>query len=280
MQTIESINEMQSLAINLRSEKKLIGFVPTLGGLHEGHLSLVDYAKKKADLVVASIYLNPEQFGPNEDFDRYPKTLEKDLSLFEERKVDIVFIPDTESIYPADYSTYLLEENLSAGLCGLSRPVYFRGVATVVAILFNIVRPDFAVFGQKDAQQCAVIKKFVRDLQFPIEIDVCPTVREADGLAMSSRNAYMDDAQRKEAAALYQSLQLVEKMVDGGEENVNRIIEEITTYLSAFPLLRLIYASVVHRDSLEPLEDIAQGQSLIAIAAWCDDIRLIDNIVV
>ena len=271
---------MQSLAINLRSEKKLIGFVPTLGGLHEGHLSLVDYAKKKADVVVASIYLNPEQFGPNEDFDRYPRMLEKDLSLFEERKVDIVFIPDTESIYPADYSTYLVEEKLSAGLCGISRPVYFRGVVTVVAILFNIVRPDFAVFGQKDAQQCAVIKKFVRDLRFPIEIDICPTVREADGLAMSSRNAYMDDAQRKEAGSIYHSLQMAEKMIRGGEKNVNCIIAEITDYLSAFPRLRLIYASIVHRDSLEPLEEIALGQSLVAIAAWCDDIRLIDNIVV
>ncbi len=280
MQTIESINEMQSLAINLRSEKKLIGFVPTLGGLHEGHLSLVDYAKKKADVVVASIYLNPEQFGPNEDFDRYPRTMENDLSQLEERKVDFVFIPDTKSIYPDDHSTYLVEEKLSAGLCGISRPVYFRGVATVVAILFNIVRPDFAVFGQKDAQQCAVIKKFVRDLRFPIEIDVCPTVREKDGLAMSSRNAYMDDVQRREACALYQSLQKVEKMIRGGEKSVNRIIEEITNYLSAFSHLRLIYASVVHRDSLEPLGEIAPEQSLVAIAAWCDDIRIIDNIVI
>lgn len=280
MQTIESINEMQSLAINLRSEKKLIGFVPTLGGLHEGHLSLVDYAKKKADVVVASIYLNPEQFGPNEDFDRYPRTLENDLRQLEEHKVDFVFIPDTKSIYPDDYSTYLVEEKLSAGLCGISRPIYFRGVVTVVAILLNIVRPDFAVFGQKDAQQCAVIKKFVRDLRFPVEIDVCPTVREKDGLAMSSRNAYMDDVQRKEACALYQSLQKAENFIRGGEKSVNRIIEEITDYLSAFSCLRLIYVLVVHRDLLEPLEEIAPGQSLVAISAWCDDIRLIDNIVI
>ena len=280
MQTIESINEMQSLAISLRSKEKLIGFVPTLGGLHEGHLSLVDYAKKKADLVVASIYLNPTQFGPNEDFDLYPRTREKDLKLFEEREVDIVFIPDTESIYPTDYSTYVVEENLSAGLCGISRPFYFRGVATVVAMLFNVVRPDFAVFGQKDAQQCAVIKKLVRDLQFPIKIVVCPTVREEDGLAMSSRNAYMDDAQRRDAGAIYQSLQKAEKMIREGEKNVNCITAEITDYLSGFSHLRLIYASVVHCDTIEPLEEISPGQSLIAIAAWCDTIRLIDNIVV
>ena len=280
MQTIESINEMQSLAINLRNEMKLIGFVPTLGGIHEGHLSLIDYAKNKADIVVASIYLNPEQFGPNEDFDRYPRTLEKDLNLLEERKVDIVFIPDTKSIYPTNYSTYLVEEKLSAGLCGISRHVYFRGVVTILAILFNIVHPNFAVFGQKDAQHCAVIRKFTQDMRFPIEINVCPTVREKDGLAMSSRNAYMDIAQRKEAGALYRSLKKVEKMIHEGEKNVNRITEEIIDYISAFSRLRLIYVSIVHCNTLEPLKKISPGQSLVALAVWCDDIRLIDNIVV
>ncbi len=280
MQTIESINEMQSLALGLRCEGKHIGLVPTLGNLHEGHLSLVDYAKKKADVLIVSLFLNPAQFGPNEDYKSYPRTRKNDLKMCKERGADIVFIPDSEAIYPDDYSTYVAEEKLSEGLCGISRPLFFRGVATVVAILFNIVRPDFAVFGQKDAQQCAIIKRMVRDLRIPIDIIVCPTVRDKDGLALSSRNAYLNAAQRKDACAIYKSLQKAEKMITDGILNADRISAEINYLLSENPRLSVLYVSIVERDTMEPLKEIKRGHTLIAIAAWCDTIRLIDNVLV
>lgn len=280
MQLIESINDMQSTSMSLRTQGKLIGFVPTMGYLHEGHLSLIDKAKEQADVVVVSLFVNPTQFGPSEDLSKYPKDMESDRKRCEERGADYLFAPQASEIYPPDYSTWVTEDRYSSGLCGISRPHHFRGVATVVAMLFNIVRPDLAVFGQKDAQQCAIIRKMVRDLHFPVEIVTAPTMREPDGLAMSSRNTYLKTFQRKDAAQIYAALSIGKNMVEGGIRNVDRVAASITHHLIQFRRLRLIYVSVVDKDTMEPLREIKPGQTLIALACWCDEVRLIDNIVV
>lgn len=278
MQVIESINDMQALAVRWRTEGKLIGFVPTMGFLHEGHLSLIDVAREQADVVVVSIFVNPTQFGVNEDLDQYPRDLERDLELCRARGADLVFIPPRAEIYPDDYSTYVNEEKLSEGLCGISRPVFFRGVCTVVAMLFNIVRPDVAVFGQKDAQQAAVIKKMVRDLHFPVDILVGPTVREEDGLAMSSRNAYLNEFQRRDAATIYQALLKGKEIVEQGILNADRVLAEVTHHISQVRRLRVIYVACVHRDTMEPLKQIIPGETIVATAVWCDEVRLVDNV--
>ncbi len=280
MQTIESLNEMQSLAISLRSKDRLIGLVPTMGALHEGHLSLIEAAKAQADTVVVSLFVNPTQFGPNEDFDAYPRDLEADLEICRKAGVDTVFIPRLEDLYPEGYSTYVNEERLSSGLCGISRTNHFRGVLTVVAKLFNIVHPDMAVFGQKDAQQAAVIKKMVADLHFFVQILVCPTVREEDGLAMSSRNRNLHPIQRKDAAVIYRSLTAARELYDSGHHNVDRVIAEVTHILSTSRRIRVIYAGLVDTETLEPLREIVPGRSLLAVAVWVDEIRLIDNIII
>lgn len=278
MQVIESPEQMQSTAVGLRSGGKLIGFVPTMGALHEGHLSLVDLAQTQADTVVASIFVNPTQFGPSEDFDQYPRDHEADLQKCEDRGVDIVFAPTKVALYPQGYSTYIVEEALSGTLCGVSRPQFFRGVCTVVAKLFNIVRPDIAVFGQKDAQQAAVLQRMVRDLHFPVEILVGPTVREPDGLALSSRNRYLNAGQRKSALRLHESLQKAGEMVRTGTLSTDRIVAEITHHLTSDRRLRPIYISVVDRETLKPLKEAVPGRTLIALAVWCDEVRLIDNV--
>ncbi len=279
MQVIESANEMQAKALSLRMQGKLIGFVPTMGFLHEGHLSLIDTAKENADVVVVSIFVNPTQFGPAEDLDKYPRNLEKDLELCRTRGTDIVFAPTVREMYPEDYSTYINEEKLSQPLCGQSRPAFFRGVCTVVAKLFNIVRPDSAVFGQKDAQQAAVIKRMVRDLNFPVEIIVAPTVREADGLAMSSRNSYLKEFQRRDALRISAALQRGKALYNSGIESTDRIVAEITHAIGEVRRLRVIYVQVVDKDTMQPLRRVVPGRTLIACAVWCDEVRLIDNIV-
>ncbi len=278
MQVIQSVNEMQSHAISLRSGGRLIGLVPTMGCLHEGHLSLVDIAKEKADKVIVSIFVNPAQFGPNEDYDRYPRELESDLEKCRGRGVDIVFNPSVDEMYPKGYSTYVEEERLSAGLCGVSRPHHFRGVTTVCLKLFNITRPDVAVFGQKDAQQCAVIRKMVADLNLPTEILVGPTTREPDGLAISSRNAYLNDNQRAEALAIHKALQIGKSLVDNGTRNVDRVVAEITHHLSLSRRVRVIYVQIVDRETMEPAREIIPGKHIACVAAWVDETRLIDNI--
>lgn len=278
MQTIQSINEMQSLAIGLRSKGQLIALVPTMGSLHEGHLSLIDIAKERADKVIVSIFVNPTQFGPSEDFDKYPRVLEEDLKKCEARGADIVFNPPVAEMYPEGYSTYVDEEHISAGLCGVSRPQHFRGVTTVCLKLFNIARPDIAIFGQKDAQQCAVIRKMVADLNLPTEIVAGPTVRESDGLALSSRNAYLTDVQRGEAAGISKALQVAKEMVDSGTRSVDRVVAEITYHLSLQRRVRVIYVQVVNKETMEPATEILPGEQLIAVAAWVDQTRLIDNI--
>jgi len=278
MQIIPTINEMQALAISLRTQGKLIALVPTMGALHEGHLRLIDVAKQKADVVIVTIFVNPAQFGPNEDFAKYPRTLEADTAACQKRGADLVFAPKTSEIYPPGYSTYVSEERLSKGLCGISRPGHFRGVCTVVNVLFNITRPDFAVFGQKDAQQVAVIKKMVTDLWLPVEVVVAPTVREADGLAMSSRNKYLSEDQRHEAAKIYRALREGKRLVDEGIRSPDRVLAEITHVLAQSRKIRLIYVSMVDRESFTPVREVLPGKSLIVVAVWVNDIRLIDNL--
>ncbi len=278
MQTIQSVHEMQSLAIGMRSSGRLIGLVPTMGSLHEGHLSLIDIAKERADKVIVSIFVNPTQFGPSEDFDKYPRVLEADLEKCRERGADIVFNPSIADMYPDGYSTYVNEEHISAGLCGVSRPNHFRGVTTVCLKLFNITRPDIAVFGQKDAQQCAVLKKMVADLNIPAEIVIGPTLRDEDGMATSSRNEYLTGAQRGEALSISKSLKIAKEMVDSGTRSVDRIVAEVTHHLSLSRRIRVIYVQIVDRDTMEPAREIEPGRHLLCVAAWADQTRLIDNI--
>lgn len=278
MKIIESPEEMQSLAVELRGKGRLLGLVPTMGALHAGHLSLIDLCRTKADVTVVSIFLNPVQFGPNEDLDRYPKTWEADLEACRAHGADIVFAPRQESIYPPGYSTYVQEEILGKGLCGVSRPGHFRGVTTVVAILFNVCRPDIAVFGQKDAQQLAIIRKMVTDLRFPVEIVVGPTVREPDGLAMSSRNRYMEERQRQDAALFHGALQAGKALVERGYLQVDRITAEVIHHLSQNRRFRIIYVAVVDPLTMQPEREIRCGRSLLVAAVWLDQVRLIDNI--
>jgi len=277
MQVIASVHDMQSTAVNLRSKGRLIGLVPTMGALHEGHLSLVRLARERADTVVVSIFVNPSQFGPNEDFTKYPRDLPRDLELCEKAGVDFVFTPSVEEIYPRGYSTYVNEELIAKLLCGISRPTHFRGVTTVVAKLFNIVRPDLAVFGQKDAQQVAVIKKMVNDLHICVDLVTAPTVREPDGLAMSSRNRYLTSTQRVEARVIHEALVLAKKMVEDGERRVDRVIAEAIHLLGTKRRVRVIYVSLVDRCTMEAVREVLPGKCLLAIAVWVDEVRLIDN---
>ncbi|HUJ44456.1 MAG TPA: pantoate--beta-alanine ligase [Opitutaceae bacterium] len=278
MQVIASVFDMQSTAVNLRSKDRLIGLVPTMGALHEGHLSLIRLGKERADTVVVSIFVNPAQFGPNEDFANYPRDLPRDLELCEKTGADLVFTPTVEEIYPRGYSTYVAEELISKPLCGISRPTHFRGVTTLVAKLLNIVRPDIAIFGQKDAQQVAVIKKMVNDLHFCVDIVTAPTVRETDGLAVSSRNRYLTTSQRADALVISQALAQAKEMVDRGVHNVDRLVAEATHLMATRRRVRVIYASVVDRGTMEAVREVVPGKAMMAIAAWVDEVRLIDNI--
>lgn len=279
MQLITSVFEMQTLAEDLRSKGQIIGLVPTMGALHEGHLSLVRTAAEHADTVVVSVFVNPTQFGPSEDLAKYPRTLEADIKLCEEAGADIVFAPAADQIYPRGYSTYITEEMIAKPLEGVSRPVHFRGVTTIVAKLFNICRPDLAVFGQKDAQQVAVIKKMVNDLNFTVDIITAPTVRESDGLAMSSRNRYLTSGQRQEALAISRALFKARDMVAAGERRADRLVAEATHILSQQRRVRVIYVSLADRCTMEPIREVLPGKAILAIAAWVDEVRLIDNIV-
>jgi pantoate--beta-alanine ligase len=278
MQVIASVFDMQATAENLRSKDRLIGLVPTMGALHEGHLSLVRLAKERADTVIVSIFVNPLQFGPSEDVTKYPRDLARDVELCEQAGVDVVFTPTVEEMYPRGHSTYVTEEMISKPLCGQSRPNHFRGVTTVMAKLFNIVRPDVAVFGQKDAQQVAVIKKMVNDLHFCIDIVTGPLVRESDGLAMSSRNRYLTASQREEARVVDQALKRAKEMVDGGVRNVDRLVAEATHTIANRRRVRIIYASVVDRCTMEAAREVLPGKTMLAVAVWVDEVRMIDNI--
>ncbi len=278
MKLIHSIAEMHTLcrAAHLRGAR--LGLVPTLGALHEGHLSLVKAAHQKSDMVAASIFVNPTQFGPNEDFAKYPRTLEDDCALLEREGVELVFTPSVEEMYPEGAVTWVVVDGLSDRLCGKSRPGHFRGVTTVVAKLFHIVEPDVAFFGQKDAAQVAIIKRMVRDLNMPVAIEVCPIVREPDGLAISSRNAYLSPQERKSALILNRSLVRAQKLFDAGERDSAKLIAAARQVFSADPDVRLDYIEVADPETLEP-ETTVTKRTLVAVAAFVGQTRLIDNVV-
>jgi pantoate--beta-alanine ligase len=271
---------MMSVARRLRREEnRTIGLVPTMGALHEGHLSLIHEARALCDVVVASVFVNPTQFGPNEDFASYPRDLTRDSGLLAEYNVDYVFAPTSEEIYPAGFSTYVTVDGLSDRLEGAARPGHFRGVSTVVAILLNIVRPNFAFFGQKDAQQSIVIKHLVRDLAFEAEIVVLPIVREESGLAMSSRNAYLDDQQRRAATVLNRALSQARTAYDEGEQNASRIVDLVRSTIEKEPLARIDYVSLNDAETLAKLEKVDDRPALLSLAVFFGPTRLIDNVV-
>jgi pantoate--beta-alanine ligase len=278
MQIISDPEQMQSRVRELRRGGKRIGFVPTMGALHAGHLSLVKMARTQNDVVVASIFVNPLQFGPNEDFAKYPRTFERDCELLTGEKVDIVFAPEKEAMYPPGAKTVVEVKELSDKLDGRSRPGHFKGVTTVVVKLFGIVQPDRAYFGQKDAAQVAIIKRMVRDLNLDLEIIVGATIREADGLAMSSRNAYLDPQQRRQALVLSRTLNRIRYLCDKGEKSAAMLIEKGKEVVGEEPGAKLDYLEIVNPDTLDPVEDVSKG-ALVAIAAWVGTTRLIDNIV-
>ncbi len=270
---------MRAASRAVRREGKGLALVPTMGALHEGHLSLVRAARAASNVVAASIFVNPTQFGPNEDLAKYPRSFERDCEMLEREGVEFVFAPSVEEMYPAGAVTWVTVDELSGKLDGSSRPGHFRGVATVVSKLFHIVEPDKAFFGQKDAAQVAIIRRMVRDLNLPVEIVVCPIVREADGLAMSSRNAYLSAEERKRALVLRRSLQRVQQLVDAGERDALRLIAAGREEFAQESAVRLDYFEVVDPDTLDPVADVSRG-ALVAVAAYVGVTRLIDNVLV
>lgn len=279
MKVISSITEMKKWSDEQRTRSFKIGFVPTMGYLHEGHLSLIRKAHELADRVVVSIYVNPTQFAPSEDLDQYPRDLERDLTLCNNECVDVVFNPDTSSIYPPTFKTYVITEDISKVLCGVSRPQHFRGVTTICCKLFNIVKPHVAVFGQKDAQQAVIIKRMVADLNMDTEIVVQPIVREPDGLAMSSRNKYLNPRERAEATVLFKSLQLAKKAFDQGLLNLEEIKSQMVHLIKQHSSGRIDYIEFVDAESLGPAQP-EQSDTLVALAVFFGSTRLIDNIVI
>jgi pantoate--beta-alanine ligase len=276
MKRLTQVHSVRATVREWRRNGLRIGFVPTMGYLHQGHLSLVDAAAERTDRVVVSIYVNPTQFAPGEDLDAYPRDIERDEALCRERGVAAVFYPGDDAMYAPDHSTWVVEDALSRPLCGTSRPTHFRGVATVVTKLFNIVQPDVAAFGQKDAQQAIVIARVVRDLNMPVEIAVCPIVREADGLAMSSRNKYLSPDQRRRAPAIYKGLQAAEKLYAGGERDAARLRAVVAREIGAAQGSP-DYIELVSRETLESVETVA-GPALLACAVFFGSTRLIDNV--
>jgi pantoate--beta-alanine ligase len=277
MKICKTIEEMRAACRAARRGGKRLGFVPTMGALHEGHLSLVRAAKASCEVVAASIFVNPTQFGATEDLAKYPRTFERDRELLEREGVELVFAPSVEEMYPAGATTWVTVEGLSDRLDGRSRPGHFRGVTTVVAKLFHIVEPDAAFFGQKDAAQVAIVRRMVRDLNFPVGIVACPIVREADGLAMSSRNAYLDLAQRKQALVLHRALMRVKKLWESGEGCAENLIAAGREEVAREESVRLDYFEIVDAEDLCRVEKVGSG-ALVAVAGFVGTTRLIDNI--
>jgi pantoate--beta-alanine ligase len=278
MKICTSIAEMRALRRNSRSAGQALALVPTMGALHDGHLALVRAARAACDLVAVSIFVNPLQFGANEDLAKYPRNFEADRELLQRQGVDFLFAPGVEEMYPAGAMTYVTVEGLSDKLCGRSRPGHFRGVTTVVSKLFNIVEPERAFFGQKDAAQSTIIRRMVRDLNIPVEVVVCPIVRQPDGLAMSSRNAYLDPAQRKSALVLNGSLATVQEKFDRGERNPQSLIEAGKQVIAGDGAVRLDYFEIVDPETLDAVSDLSRPV-LVAVAAFVGNARLIDNLV-
>ena len=276
---VKSIKELRGFLAKARKENKTIGLVPTMGFLHEGHLSLIRKANEENDLVVVSIFVNPTQFGPNEDFETYPRNIEQDTKLANEAGADIIFNPSATEIYPEGSSSWVnVEGDITSVLCGASRPTHFRGVTTVVNILFNIVKPHKAYFGQKDAQQAAVLTKMVRDLHIDLELVVCPIVREADGLALSSRNTYLSSEERQQALIINQSLLKAKEAYKEGETSTKTLTLLIEESITSMPLAQIDYVSIYSYPSLKEIDQI-NGSSIIAVAVRFGKTRLIDNII-
>ncbi len=276
MEIISDPGDMQALSRAWRKVDVKIAFVPTMGFFHEGHLSLMRYGREMGDRLVVSLFVNPTQFGPTEDLDRYPREPERDAALAREVGVDVLYSPTAEAMYPEGYQTYVAVEGLSQGLCGPSRPGHFRGVATVVLKLFNQVLPHLAVFGEKDYQQLAVIKHMAADLDLPVEVVGRPIVREADGLALSSRNTYLSPEERQSALCLYKALTAARELAAGGETDADKILSTVRNMITSTPHTRLDYAALVNPDSLEEVKTI-RGAARLALAAWVGTTRLIDN---
>jgi pantoate--beta-alanine ligase len=279
LKRITTIADMKVACRRATRNGQSLGFVPTMGALHEGHLSLVKASKARCDVTAVSIFVNPLQFGPAEDLDKYPRTLERDTTLLEQLGTDLLFTPAAEEMYPPGAQTYVVVEDLSNRLDGASRPGHFRGVATVVTKLFEVVRPDFAYFGQKDAAQSALIRKLAGDLDMDVQVVVCPTVRERDGLAMSSRNAYLTAEQRQQAPVLYRSLLRVQSAVDHGEHDSAKLIEIGKQVIANEAGVKLDYFVIVDLDTLDPVADVSRC-ALVAVAAYLGSTRLIDNVLV
>ncbi|HKT87330.1 MAG TPA: pantoate--beta-alanine ligase [Candidatus Sulfotelmatobacter sp.] len=277
MKIFKTIDEMRSASREARRAGKRLGIVPTMGALHEGHLSLVRAARAASDIVAVSIFVNPTQFGPTEDLAKYPRSFERDCELLDREGVNFIFAPSVEEMYPAGVVTWVTVEELSGKLDGRSRPGHFRGVTTVVSKLFHIAEPDAAFFGQKDAAQVAVIRRMVRDQNFGVEITVCPIVREPDGLAMSSRNAYLNAEQRKQALILHRSLMRIEELARKGESSAGRLIAAAREEFATEPDVRLDYFEIVNPETLDPLKNLSNG-ALVAVAAYVGTTRLIDNL--
>ncbi len=278
MQRIETVDQMRSLAAELKQAGRTVALVPTSGALHAGHAALIALAESKADTVVVSSLVNPLAFGPSENVGRYPRSPDADRKLCEDLRVDVLFSPAAEEMFPRGYSTFLTEELVSKPLCGVSRPTHFRGVTTATAKLLNIVRPDVLVLGQRDAQQVAVLRKMIADLCFPVSIAVAPIVRESDGLAIAVRNRELTSGQRQEALSIHGSICRAQEMVEQGVRSADRVIAEVTHLLGERRRVRVIYVSIVDPVTMDPLREITPGRTLLAIAAWVDELRLIDNV--
>ena len=278
MEILKTINEVRAKIKQWKREGLTVGFVPTMGYLHEGHASLMEKARKECDRVVASIFVNPMQFGVNEDLDSYPRDLDADSKLCNSIAVDVIFHPEVSEMYDGGFRSYVDMNGLTKELCGKSRPIHFRGVCTVVCKLFNIVTPDKAYFGQKDAQQLAVIRRMVKDLNMDIEIVGCPIIREADGLAKSSRNTYLNEQERKAALILSRTIRLGEDMVKSGETDAQKIISAMKENIASEPLAKTDYVDIVDLDTIEKTDTI-KGSVLVAIAVFIGKTRLIDNFI-
>jgi pantoate--beta-alanine ligase len=273
-----TVDETRQAVAAARARGLAIGLVPTMGALHEGHASLIRAARAETGFVVLSIFVNPTQFGPREDLTRYPRPLAQDCALAAALGVDLIFHPEPTTMYPTGYHTYVQVEGLDDVLCGRSRPGHFRGVATVVLKLLNIVQPDSAYFGQKDAQQARILQQMVRDLNVPVSLKVCPIVREADGLALSSRNVYLHADERKHATVLFRSLEEIRRRVAAGERRAGPLLEAATTSIAQTPGARVDYVSIVDLDTLVPLDHL-RGEVLVALAVYFGGTRLIDNVI-
>ena len=279
MLTAKTIKQARKIIYGARQKNKTIGFVPTMGALHYGHLSLVRAARKSCDFVVVSIFVNPKQFGPREDFRKYPRALSRDERLLQKEKVDLIFYPSVGEMYPKDFSTYVEEMYLSKPLCGLIRPGHFRGVCTVVAKLFNIIEPDTAYFGQKDYQQACIIKRMVRDLNFAVDVKVLPTIREKDGLAMSSRNAYLNRQERRGALVLFESIEFAKKLIKSGEKDAKKIISKMRKLIFSKKSAKIDYIEIVDIRNLRAINRI--GTKVLIVMAICiGKTKLIDNAIV